>query len=95
MIGESAVKDTQHRSAAPGIADIGQIVSGMRVVCSKGGSFAVVDRVQGGSIVLQQDAEGMKHAIPTSWVTHVDDSVHVDRSAERAMRQWSLWPAEA
>ena len=94
VIGVSVMMGSHQRTAAPCFVD-SRIVSGMTVVCSRGVPFAVVDRLQAGSIVLRQDAESMKHAIPTSWVTRVDDRVHVDRSGERAMRQWSLWPVES
>ena len=59
------------------------------VVCSQGGQFAVVDHVQGmDSIKLAKDEHGQHHRIPLSWVTKVDDRVHVDRPGEQAMREW-------
>jgi hypothetical protein len=63
------------------------------VVCSEGGQFAVVDHLEGReSIKLAKDKTGQHHFIPTSWVTKVDDKVHVDRPGEQAMREWTTAP---
>ncbi len=60
------------------------------VVCSKDGQFAVVDHMEGtDSIKLAKDDKGVHHFIPLAWVTKVDDKVHVDRTGDEAMRQWS------
>jgi hypothetical protein len=65
----------------------------MPVVCSKGGQFAVVDHTQGAtSIKLAKDKSGLHHFIPVSWVTYVDDKVHVDRPGDEAMKQWTTEP---
>ena len=69
-----------------------QIREHMPVVCSDGGQFATVDRVEGNSIKLTRDDEGQHHWIPMSWVTRVDDHVHVDRPGDQAMREWSTSP---
>ena len=62
----------------------------MPVVCSKDKQFATVDHLQGkGAIKLTKDSSGEHHYIPLSWVTTVDDKVHVDRPGEQAMREWS------
>lgn len=65
-----------------------QIREHMPVVCSENGQFATVDKVEGDSIKLTKDKEGQHHWIPTSWVTAVDDKVHVDRPGKEAMQQW-------
>lgn len=65
----------------------------MPVVCAEGGKFAEVDHLKGtNSIKLKRDALGRHHYIPTSWVTRVDDKVHIDRPAAQAMREWSIEP---
>jgi hypothetical protein len=69
-----------------------QIREHMPVVCSDGGQFATVDRVEGNSIKLTRDDKGQHHWIPMSWVTRVDDHVHVDRPGDQAMRDWSTSP---
>lgn len=70
-----------------------QIQPHMPVVCSKGGQFAVVDHMEGpDTIKLAKDDKGQHHYIPLSWVTVVDDKVHVDRPGPQAMREWAESP---
>ncbi len=45
-----------------------QISEHMPVVCSEGGQFGTVDRVEGGSIKLTKDQQGQHHSIPMDWV---------------------------
>jgi hypothetical protein len=63
----------------------------MPVVCSEGGQFAVVDHMSSDNrtIKLGKDEHGEHHYIPVTWVTKIDDSVHVDRPGRQAMREWS------
>ena len=63
----------------------------MPVVCSEGGQFAVVDHLSSDNrtIKLAKDGQGEHHYIPVSWVTTIDDAVHVDRPGRQAMREWS------
>lgn len=76
--------------------NLSEIQPGMPVVCSEDGQFAVVDHLEGAqSIKLQRDKAGQHHYIPTSWVTKVDDKVHVDRPGKQAMREWSTSPQQA
>lgn len=70
-----------------------QIKPHMPVVCSNEGQFAVVDHMQGkDAIKLAKDDKGQHHYIPMSWVTIVDEKVHVDRPGEQAMKEWSTEP---
>ncbi len=69
-----------------------QIREHMPVVCSNEGQFGTVDRVEGDSIKLTKDDMGRHHWIPTSWVTNVDDKVHVDRPGKQAMQEWMSQP---
>ena len=65
----------------------------MPVVCSAGNKFAEVDHLEGtDTIKLKRDGQGKHHYIPTRWVTQVDDKVHVDRPATKAMQDWSSEP---
>ena len=66
-----------------------QIKEHMPVVCSDNEQFAMVDHLDGDSIKLTKDATGQHHWIPQSWVTKVDDKVHVDRPGKQAMQEWS------
>jgi hypothetical protein len=66
-----------------------QIKPNMPVVCSQNGQFAVVDHLEGqDSIKLKKDNAGKHHFIPVSWVTTVDDKVHIDRPGDQAMKEW-------
>lgn len=66
----------------------------MPVVCSENGKFAEVDHIEGtNSIKLKKDSQGQHHYIPLSWVTRVDDKVHIDRPGKQAMREWSTQPS--
>jgi hypothetical protein len=89
--------------AAEAAAKAGHVVAGtvnvddirpeLPVVCSENGQFAVVDHVEGkDTIKLKKDKSGQHHYMPLSWVTFVDDKVHVDRPGDQAMRDWSTSP---
>jgi hypothetical protein len=67
----------------------------MMVVCSNGQAFGKVDRVEGDYIKLAKDESGQHHWIPLSWVTRVEEEVHVDRPGEQAMREWRSDPPMA
>lgn len=72
------------------LIDVQEIKPGMPVVCSLEGQFAVVDHVVGrGSIQLRADKSGHAHSIPLSWVKSVDKKVHIDRTGDQAMKEWS------
>ena len=61
----------------------------MPVVCSDDGQFAVVDHLEGNdTIKLKKDSSGKHHYIPTSWVSRVDNKVHVNRPGDQAMKEW-------
>jgi hypothetical protein len=36
-----------------------------------------------------KDSEGQHHYIPLSWVTKVDSKVHLGRTSDMAMKEWS------
>lgn len=70
--------------------DTSTIKPHMPVVCSNSGQFATVDHMDGNDwIKLTKDDKGQHHWIPVSWVTRVDEHVHVDRPGDQAMREWS------
>lgn len=65
----------------------------MPVVCSNNGQFGTVDHMEGNDYIkLTKDQQGQHHWIPTSWVTTVDDKVHVDRPGKQAMQEWLSSP---
>ena len=68
----------------------GLIKPHMAVVCSENGQFATVDHLEGtDQIKLAKDQSGQHHYIPLAWVTAVDDKVHIDRTGDQAMKEWS------
>ena len=68
--------------------NVQQIKPEMPVV-SKDGQFGVVDHLEGtDSIKLKKDKAGKHHFIPVSWVTAVDEKVHIDRPSKQAMQEW-------
>lgn len=70
-----------------------KIIPNAPVVCSENGKFAEVDHMEGNDIIkLKKDKNGQHHFIPLSWVSHVDDKVHVNRPGDQAMREWSTSP---
>ena len=70
--------------------DVSQIKPHQPVVCSNGQQFATVDHLDAdGTIKLTKDDQGTHHWIPQSWVTDVDQYVHIDRPGDQAMREWS------
>jgi hypothetical protein len=78
------------------MANPSEIKPGMPVVCSENVQFAVVDHIEGdASIKLRRDETGQHHYMPLSWVTTVDDKVHVDRPGKQAKREWSSAPPTA
>lgn len=67
----------------------------MPVVCSENGQFATVDHLEGrDEIKLTRDKNGQHHFIPLSWVSSVDDKVHVDRPGDQAMKEWKTAPKD-
>jgi hypothetical protein len=65
----------------------------MIVVSSDRDEFATVDHVEGMSqIKLAKDEDGAHHYIPLTWVTSVDNRVHIDRPAAQARREWTTTP---
>lgn len=64
-----------------------------KVMCSKNVQLGVIEGANGSdSLRLKPDATGVSHFIPLSWVTRVDDTVHLDRPGDQAMREWSIAP---
>jgi hypothetical protein len=65
----------------------------MPVVCSDDGLLAVVDHLEGSEVIkLAKDSNGQHHYIPLTWVDSVDDKVHIDRTGDQAMKEWSRTP---
>jgi len=71
--------------------DANEIKPDMPVVCSLDGQFAVVDHMEGSSVVkLKKDKNGQHHYIPLSWVVSAENGkVKVDRPGDQAMQEWA------
>lgn len=65
-----------------------QIREHMPVVGSNGSQLGMVDHIDGSYIKLTKDDADQHHWIPLSWVTSVDDAVHLDRSVQDARQAW-------
>ena len=73
------------------MADSNTIREHMEVIASDGGHVGRVDHVLGSEIELARFdfGSGLKHhMIPTSWVDHVDDAVHLNVTREEAKASW-------
>ena len=60
----------------------------MAIVCSDDKQFATVDGVDANAIKVTRDQAGKHHYIPLTWITSVDDRVHIDRPGSKAMADW-------
>jgi len=72
--------------------DTSTIREHMEVIGSDGRHVGRVDHVKGGEIELAKFdfGAGLKHhLIPTSWIDHVDDHVHLNLTSDQAKAQWS------
>lgn len=70
---------------------MGKVTEHMEVVGSDGEKIGTVDKVRGDRIVLtknDENAGGVHHSIPCSWIDSVDDKVKVNKSKDEAMRAW-------
>ena len=68
----------------------------MPVVGSDNGQIAVVDHLEGTDVIkLAKDSAGQHHYIPLTWVDSVDDKVHIDRTADQVLKEWSKTPPSA
>lgn len=52
--------------------------------------IGTVDHLDGeNSIKVTRDENGNHHWIPISWVTRVDEHVHLDRTGQHAIDEWA------
>ena len=67
----------------------------MEVIASCGKHMGQVDAVEGSQIKLTKNdptAGGKHHYIPSDWVDHVDQHVHLKRNSEEVMKDWKSEP---
>lgn len=63
----------------------------MPVIGADGQHVGTVDHVQGDHIKLTKNdpaANGQHHLIPTSWIDHIDEHVHLNKSSQDVQREW-------
>lgn len=83
--GQWRTKRTEQRRS------MGQVTEQMEVVGSDGEHIGTVDKVRGDRIILtknDENAGGVHHSIPCSWIDSVEDKVKVNKSKDEAMRAW-------
>ena len=63
----------------------------MKVYASCGKQIGVVDHLEGSAIKLtrKDSADGQHHYIPTSWVSKVDNHVHLNKNSQETEGNWS------
>ena len=63
----------------------------MKVYASCGKQIGVVDHLEGSAIKLtrKDSTDGQHHYIPTSWVSKVDNHVHLNKNSQETERNWS------
>jgi len=69
----------------------------MEVIGSCGNPVGKVDKVEGMSIKLTKDgtgAQGQHHYIPTAWIDHVDEHVHLNKTCGDAQEEWQAHPVK-
>ena len=62
----------------------------MDVIASCGTKVGVVDHVEAGAIKLTRadSPDGQHHFIPTGWVDHVDNHVHLKKNSQETRQEW-------
>jgi hypothetical protein len=71
--------------------DVDMIQEHMEVIGSDGEHVGTVDKVEGTMIKLTKNdpqANGEHHWLATTWISRVDEHVHLKISARDAMAQW-------
>lgn len=64
----------------------------MPVIASDGQHVGTVDHVNGDQIKLTKNdpaAQGKHHMIPTDWIDHIDEHVHLSKSSQEVMQDWT------
>jgi hypothetical protein len=72
--------------------DTSSIREQMEVIASDGHHVGRVDHVKGSEIELAKLdlGSGLKHhMIPTSWIDHVDEHVHLNVTEDEAKARWT------
>lgn len=68
-----------------------EIKEHMEVLGSDGEHLGTVDHLEGTDqikLTKSDAADGKHHFIPLSWVDHVDEHVHLNKSTQEAKQEW-------
>jgi len=70
--------------------NVSDIEERMDVIASCGTKVGVVDHVEDGAIKLTKNdsPDGKHHFIPTGWVDHVDNHVHLKKNSQETKQGW-------
>lgn len=68
----------------------GEITPHMSVISSCGCTVGKVDHLEGSAIKLTKgdSPDGQHHFVPTAWVDHVDNHVHLNKNAAETKAGW-------
>jgi len=69
---------------------MGAIQPHMSVISSCGCTMGKVDHLEGNAIKLTRNdsPDGQHHFVPTAWVDHVDNHVHLKKNADETKQGW-------
>ena len=84
---DKAMKNDKSCGQARPITDI---QPHMDVISSCGCTMGKVDHMDGNAIKLTKNdsPDGQHHFIPTTWVSQVDEHVHLNKNAEDTLKEW-------
>lgn len=71
--------------------DTSKIKEHMDILASDGKKIGAVDRVEGTDkikLTRASSSHGHHHLIPASWVDHVDQHVHLNKTADFVAQNW-------
>lgn len=74
------------------MANTADIREHMEVLAADGQHVGTVDHVQGNQLKLTKNdpaAMGQHHYIPTTWIDHIDQHVHLNKSSQDVTQQWT------
>ena len=72
------------------MADASQIMEHAEVIGADGVHVGTVDHVQGDRIKLAKttSSDGQHHYVPIAWVDHIDQHVHLKKTAAEVKTGW-------
>jgi hypothetical protein len=87
---EHAAKETFGSASHGATKSTADIREHMDVIGSCGNKLGVVDHVEGNRIKLTKNdsPDGQHHFVPISWVSKVDDHVHLSKNCGEAKKEW-------